>query len=69
MADVRDVKVSVSLKEYTDLVCIKNDFERIKAYVEKCTDRYLGSTEIALIKALCGINGKEKDDDSEKADS
>lgn len=63
MADVRDVKVSISLKEYTDLVCIRNDFDKIKTIMKSCGDTYLGSTETALVKALCGINGKGEEDE------
>ena len=59
MADVRDVKVSISLREYTDLVCAKNDFEKVKIIVGNCTDGYMGASETAFLKALCRICGKE----------
>lgn len=55
-----DVNVTISLALYTDLVCMANDLDKIRAVVSGCKDTYIGSDGTALIKALCGLpTGKE----------
>ena len=55
MADLRETKVNISLTEYTALVSKANDLDKIKRVAENCKDNYFGTTEAALIKALCGV--------------
>ena len=55
-----DVTVTISLALYTDLVCLANDLDKIRAVVGTCKDDYVGSDGTRLIKALCGLpTGKE----------
>lgn len=55
-----DVTVTISLALYTDLVCLANDLDKIRAVVGTCKDDYIGSDGTRLIKALCGLpTGKE----------
>lgn len=60
MADLRETKVNISLSEYTKLVCAVNDLEKIKLLVSSIEENYIGTSETALLKALCGVYGKEK---------
>ena len=50
-----DVTVTISLALYTDLVCLANDLDKIRAVVGTCKDDYIGSDGTRLIKALCGV--------------
>ena len=60
MTDLREVKVNISLAEYTELVCKANDLEKVRAVLKNCKDDYIGSDGTRLIKALCGLpTGKE----------
>lgn len=61
MADLREVKVNVSLAEYTELVCRANDLEKIKSIVSDCkVGGYIDSDTAKVIKVLCGLPfGKE----------
>ena len=61
MADLREVKVNISLAEYTELVCKANDLEKVKSIVSSCKDgSYIDSDTAKVIKVLCGLPfGKE----------
>lgn len=48
-----ETMVTIPLHRYTELVCHAHDFNLIREIASGCKD-YIGSTETALIKALCG---------------
>lgn len=60
MADVREVKVNISLSEYTRLVVTESDFGKVKAVIANAKDDYIGSDTTSLLKALCGIEGDKE---------
>ena len=61
MADLREVKVYISLAEYTELVCKANDLEKVKSIVSGCKDgSYIDSDTAKVLRVLCGLPlGKE----------
>lgn len=61
MADLREVKVNISLAEYTELVCKANDLEKVKSIVSGCKDgSYIDSDTAKVLRILCGLSlGKE----------
>lgn len=48
-----ETMVTIPLYRYTELVCHAHDLSLIREIVGGCKD-YIGSTETAMIKALCG---------------
>lgn len=61
MADLREVKVNISLAEYTEPVCKANDLEKVKSILSDCKDgSYIDSDTAKVINVLCGLPfGKE----------
>lgn len=48
-----ETMVCIPLYRYTELVCHAHDLSLIREIANGCKD-YIGSTETAMIKALCG---------------
>lgn len=60
MADVREVKVNISLAEYTRLAICESDFAKVKALVNSVKDNdYMGSDAFSLLKLLCAEKGEK----------